>query len=56
MAPLHEQPLLQYGSKVVLQPGMVFTIDPACTTLTQSAICPLPSRIPSSLPKMVMKF
>jgi Xaa-Pro dipeptidase len=28
LAPLHEQPLLQYGSRVVLQPGMVFTIDP----------------------------
>lgn len=27
LAPVHEQPLLQYGSKVVLQPGMVFTID-----------------------------
>jgi Xaa-Pro dipeptidase len=28
LGPGHEQPLLQYGSRAVLQPGMVFTIDP----------------------------
>ena len=28
LGPVHEQPLLQHGSRVVLQPGIVFTIDP----------------------------
>jgi Xaa-Pro dipeptidase len=28
LGPGHEQPLLQYGSRVVLQPGMVHVIDP----------------------------
>lgn len=28
LGPTHEQPLLQYGSRVVLEPGMVFVIDP----------------------------
>ena len=28
LSPVHEQPLLQSGSRVILQPGMVFTIDP----------------------------